>query len=111
MKDFKGNIFSDLPDSFTEEFFKNLLEGKAFKLELIVSSMGYSTPPGEWYDQQQHEWVMLLSGSAGLLLEGEEKVIELQTGDYIDIPAHKRHRVEWTDSEQKTCWLTIHYSL
>jgi cupin 2 domain-containing protein len=27
----------------------------------------------------------------------------------VHIPAHKRHRVEWTDSCQPTVWLALHY--
>ena len=25
------------------------------------------------------------------------------------IPAHRRHRVEWTDPEAPTVWLALHY--
>jgi cupin 2 domain-containing protein len=103
------NIFAHLPDSLPEELFQELAYGKGFKLERIIS-MGHATPVGQWYDQEQHEWVLLLSGSAGLRFEGEETVQELRPGDFVDILAHKRHRVEWTDPKVKTVWLALHYS-
>jgi cupin 2 domain-containing protein len=53
--------------------------------------------------------VILLSGNAGLLFEGETEVRVMRPGDYVHIPAHRRHRVEWTDREQKTVWLALHY--
>lgn len=101
----------------TEEVFEKLLSTSCFTLERIVST-GQSTPPGQWYDQSQDEWVILLSGSAGLSFETDEtektekteKTVQvLHPGDYIYIPAHQRHRVEWTDSSQPTVWLALHY--
>ncbi len=102
------NLFSPLPPAIPEELFDSLLQTDLFKLERIVSA-GQATPPGNWYDQEMHEWVLLLSGSAGLLFEGEKDVRVLRPGDYVLIPAHRRHRVEWTDGEQKTVWLALHY--
>jgi cupin 2 domain-containing protein len=103
-----GNLFSEIPDSTIDEVFEILLRNDHFKLERIISS-GQATPPGEWYDQDMNEWVILLSGSAGLLFEGEEEVSIMHPGEYVQIPAHKRHRIEWTDPEQKTVWLALHY--
>jgi cupin 2 domain-containing protein len=31
-------------------------------------------------------------------------------GAYVHIPAHRKHRVEWTDPNQPTIWLAVHYS-
>jgi len=102
------NLLSPLPAVVPEEIFTVLLQGDRFKVERIVSA-GQVTPPGEWYDQETHEWVLLLTGSAGLVFEGEPGVCTLRPGDYIHIPAHRRHRVEWTDAQQKTVWLAVHY--
>lgn len=30
-------------------------------------------------------------------------------GSFIDIPAHRRHRVEWTSPDDPTIWLAVHY--
>jgi cupin 2 domain-containing protein len=102
------NLFSPLPELVPDEIFDPLLRTDHFKLERIVSA-GQATPPGEWYDQDTHEWVVLLGGSAGLLFEGEKDVCVLKPGDLVNIPAHRRHRVEWTDAKQKTVWLALHY--
>lgn len=103
-----SSIFSNIPDSITEEIFETLLRTDHFKLERIISS-GHATAPGEWYDQDNNEWVIVLSGSASLLFEGSEEVLVMNPGDYVFIPAQRRHRVEWTDASQKTIWLALHY--
>ena len=102
------NIFRDFSEMITEEISEALLDTQHFRLERIISS-GQRTPAGEWYDQNTNEWVILLSGGAGLLFEGEAEPEVMHPGDYVYIPAHKRHRVEWTDPEQKTIWLALHY--
>ena len=104
-----GSIFANLPQSLQEEIFQDIVRGEAFRLERIISS-GQSTPAGQWYDQEQHEWVVLLSGAAGLRFEGEDGLRLLHPGDFVNIPAHTRHRVEWTDENQSTVWLALHYS-
>ncbi len=104
-----GNIFSEIPDLVKDEIFETLLETDHLKLERIISSV-QATPSGQWYDQPIDEWVILLKGSAGLLFEGHKEVMALHPGDYVHISAHQRHRVEWTDGEQKTIWLALHYS-
>jgi cupin 2 domain-containing protein len=103
------NINSAIPDTFPEELYTLLLEGNSFRLERIVSR-GYSTPAGKWLEQERHEWVMVLSGSAGLLFAGEQHPCILRAGDYIHILAHCQHRIVWTDPMKDTVWLTIHYS-
>jgi len=103
-----GNLFMEPPFSARREVFDTLLETTSFRLERILSS-GEATPPGDWYDQDTNEWVVLLRGSAGLLFEGEPAVRVLSPGDHLLIPAHRRHRVEWTDSKAKTVWLALHY--
>jgi cupin 2 domain-containing protein len=102
------NIFSRIPYLTQGEISEALLTTEDFKLERIVS-LSQATPLGEWYDQDTNEWVVLLSGSAGLLFDGEEEIFIMKPGDYVHIPAHRRHRVEWTDPEQKTVWLALHY--
>ena len=104
-----GNLFAQLPQSLPEELFEEIIHGAEFRLERIIST-GQATPDGQWYDQEQHEWVVLLSGAAALRFEGEEGLRVLQPGDFVNIPAHTRHRVEWTDAKQHTVWLALHYS-
>lgn len=105
----KGNLFAHIPTNFTDEILETLLATKYLKLERILSA-GHATARGEWYNQNFDEWVILLKGSACLFFDGETEPIELQPGDYLHIPAHAKHRVEWTDSEQKTVWLALHFT-
>lgn len=101
------NILAGLPES-PDEIFETLLERPGIKIERIVSS-GQATPAGEWYDQSRDEWVLLLSGSAGILIKGEKIARVLQAGDFLLLPAGCRHRVEWTDSAVKSVWLAVHF--
>ncbi len=102
------NIFSDIPAQTPEEILETIIKSDQFKIERIISR-GQATTDGDWYDQNQNEWVLVLKGNAGLLFEGSEKIVLMKTGDYINIPAHKKHRVEWTDPEEETIWLAVHY--
>jgi len=103
----KGNIFAAVPANSAEELFETILERSGVRIERIISC-GQSTPVGEWYDQEQDEWVLLISGSADLLIEGESEPRQLLPGDYLLLPARCRHRVDRTDTEEKTIWLAIH---
>lgn len=102
------NIFANIPSGQDTELFEQLAEGGKFQLERIVSH-GQATPSGEWLEQDRQEWVLLLSGAAGLLFEGESNPLSMAPGDYLHIPAHTRHRVEWTAPGQDTVWLALHF--
>jgi cupin 2 domain-containing protein len=104
----RRNLFAPIPRDLPAEVQEILLQTGSFQLERIVSP-GHSTPEGRWYDQDTHEWVLLLSGAAGLRFQGEAEVRVLKPGDYLLIPAHCRHRVEWTDPEGPSVWLALHY--
>jgi cupin 2 domain-containing protein len=103
-----GNLYADLPPSLPDEALATLARGGRFRLERILST-GQATPDGQWYDQEMAEWVVLLRGSATLRFE-HEAAVELRPGDWLLIPAHRRHRVERTDAEETTVWLALHYS-
>ena len=100
------NIFDDLPENTAEEALNDLLKRPGIRIERIVST-GQASPPDFWYDQPHDEWVIVLSGSAGLLVEGEPEAV-LRPGDYVFLPAHCRHRVSSTDTEAPTVWLAVH---
>jgi len=91
-----------------DEIFEPLSGSTGVLIERIVST-GQMTPEGEWYDQERDEWVMVVTGAARLLIEGQENDIELSAGDWIHLPAHCRHRVTWTQSSPPTVWLAVHY--
>jgi cupin 2 domain-containing protein len=103
-----GSLNGDLPARpAANECVDILLERPALRIERIVST-GQATPAGEWYDQDADEWVLLVSGSAALRIEGEEDDRELRPGDWIFLPAKCRHRVTWTRATPPTVWLAIH---
>lgn len=87
---------------------EELLSGRRFRVERIVSH-GHVSPPGFWYDQAWHEWVLVLQGAARIVLAEPDETVALGPGDALLIPAHRRHRVDWTDPEQPTVWLAIHF--
>lgn len=102
-----GNLF-DVPASRPDERFDVLLETAGMRLERIVST-GQATPPGEWLDQDRDEWVVVLLGRAALRFEDEREARVMRAGDHVVIRAHRRHRVEWTDTREPTIWLALHY--
>jgi cupin 2 domain-containing protein len=85
-----SNLFANLPSNLPDELFTTLLEATNLRIERIISH-GHSSPEGFWYDQDQHEWVIVLQGAARLSIEGELK--ELKPGDHINLAAHQKHRV------------------
>ncbi len=103
-----SNLFSVPPGRQAGELVTELLSAAELRIERIVST-GQASPPGFWYNQEWNEWVALLSGSARLRLEGEPRPRAMGPGDFVNIPAHRRHRVEATDPREPTIWLAIHY--
>lgn len=104
-----NHLLDGVPGDLPEEFVETLVNARDARIERIVSR-GHSSPEGFWYDQDTHEWVLLVAGTAQLRFE-DGQVLEMMAGSYVNIPAHRRHRVEWTDPAQPTIWLAIHYSL
>ena len=106
MKPTVRNLLRDLPSASLAEATETLASGPGVRIERIVS-MGQVSPDGFWYDQPEDEWVMVVSGSARLTIEGEPGELVITAGDAILIPAHCRHRVTWTDPHQPTVWLAV----
>jgi len=100
------NIFNRIPASLPVELIETLAVSPDVRIERIVSA-GHASPEGFWYDQEQDEWVLLVSGSA--VLAFEDKLVELKPGDHLLIPSHQRHRVESTSPTEKTIWLAVHF--
>jgi cupin 2 domain-containing protein len=100
------NLFAPIPDGSADEFVETLLDSPNLRIERIVSQ-GHASPPGFWYDQEQNEFVAVLAGAARLQFEDE--LVELEAGDSLNIPAHRRHRVERTMSDEPTIWLAVFY--
>lgn len=103
-----GNLFTNVPRGAPDEHIAVLLSAAGVRIERIVSH-GHASAPDFWYEQDQPEWVILLAGAARLMFDGEEAPRTLTEGDYVHIPARRRHRVDWTDPDQPTVWLAVHY--
>lgn len=102
------NLFTAIPEALHDELAQPLLTAERLRIERIVST-GQASPEGFWYDQDEHEWIAVLRGSAGLEIEGEAQVRHLSAGDYLLIPAHQRHRVAWTNADEQTVWLAVFF--
>ncbi len=100
------NLFADLPSQLPEELLTTLFSAENVRIERIVSH-GHSSPEGFWYDQDEAEWVVVLKGAARLRFEDESSPTELRLGDSLLIPAHRKHRVEWTTPDEPTVWLAV----
>lgn len=100
------NLFADLPSYAPEELFVTLASGPGVHIERIVS-FGHTSPEGFWYDQAEDEWVLVVQGAAHL--QYEDRTVSMQRGDWIHIPAHKKHRIAWTTPDEPTIWLAVHF--
>lgn len=104
----KGNIHDLIPDTLPEEITNILYLANNIRIERIISSGQYS-PEDFWYDQEENEWVMLLEGSATIAFDDATE-INLQKGDYMLVPRHKKHRVAFTSQNPKCIWLAIFFT-
>jgi cupin 2 domain-containing protein len=100
------NIFSNTPNT-KKEFFEFLVKNNTVTIERIISK-GHKSPESGWYDQEKNEWVVVLKGKAVLSFE-DQTSIQLNEGDFINIPSHQKHKVAWTDPDNETIWLAVHY--
>jgi cupin 2 domain-containing protein len=103
----RGNLHDGIPDALPQELFTTLTRGAGVRVERIVSR-GHASPKDFWYDQAEAELVLVILGAARLELEGRGE-IALGPGDWLDIPAHLRHRVSWTTPDVDTVWLAVFY--
>lgn len=102
------NLFADVPAPLPAELQQTLVDRPGVRIERIVSH-GHASPAGFWYDQAEHEWVAVLQGAARLRFEDQAEAVKLRPGDFVNIAAHRRHRVEWTTPDEPTIWLAVFY--
>ena len=103
------NLFANIPVSAPQELCENLLNQPGIRIERILS-FGQASPQDFWYEQETAEWVVLLQGAARLWFDGQENPNEMLPGDFVNIPARVKHRVEWTSAHPPAVWLAIHYT-
>lgn len=101
-----SNLLAGPVPADSEERVQVLLEAPGLRLERIHSCLA-STAPDQWYNQREHEWVLLLSGSARLQFADEPSPRDLAVGDSLLITAGRRHRVLATDPAPGTVWLAL----
>lgn len=102
------NLFRNITPPIEDEFFETLVSSQDVQVERIVSK-GHTSPARGWYDQEKNEFVLLLKGAARLEFD-DGRVEQLAPGDWLDIAAHRRHRVAWTEAGTETVWLAVHYN-
>jgi cupin 2 domain-containing protein len=102
-----ANIQDSIPSDFGAEAYDDIIRAPGVRIERIVSK-GHTSPESGWYDQAESEWVIVLQGSGTLTFE-DGSTAHLSKGDHINIPAHCKHRVSWTDPNQVTIWLAVFY--
>jgi len=102
-----ANIFSNIPSKLPSEIFEDIIITDNLRVERIVSK-GQTSPDTGWYDQNENEWVIVLSGYGVIEYINGEK-ITLKQGDYLNIKSHEKHRVIETSSDEATVWLAIFY--
>ena len=99
-----ANLLHPLPPPGPEEHFEDLLSRPGCRIERIVSH-GQQSPQDSWYDQDEDEWVLVVSGGASLEFADPAETVALCPGDHVLIPAHRKHRVAQTESP--TVWLAV----
>jgi cupin 2 domain-containing protein len=102
------NLLKNIPKNLPVELFETLVRTDNIHIERIISK-GHSSPKEGWYDQGQNEWVMVLKGAARLALEDGTEV-SMGPGDALEILAHVKHKVVWTDPEEETVWVGVQYA-
>jgi len=101
------NLLRKIPDGLPEELFETLVETGTVHIERIVSR-GHASPENGWYDQDRNEFVLLIQGGARLEFE-DRRQVDMGPGDWLEIPAHVKHRVAWTADAGPTIWLAVHF--
>ncbi len=103
------NIFAIPATLPAEELAEPLHAGDGVLIERIISC-GQTSPPGFWYDQDRDEWVVLLQGRAEISWEDGRRT-KLTAGDWLFLPAHEKHRVDFTSAAPPCVWLAVHGKL
>ena len=99
-----GSMAAGLAAAPGGESFELLAAMSGARVERIASR---AVVAGDWYDQPQAEFVLLVAGMARLgFANGDEYL--LGPGDWALLPAHCRHQVLWTDPARETLWLAVH---
>lgn len=110
-----GNLFENVPEATdggkADEVIDMIARTDDLVVERIVSTNGYASRADDWYDQAESEFCTVLRGAARLLFqdEGGERghVVDMQPGAWVVIPAHVKHKIEWTCPDVPTVWVAV----
>lgn len=102
-----SNIFESVPEGMGAEVFEEIVRSPNVRIERIISK-GHTSPDIGWYDQDENEWVMVIDGHAAIEFE-DGTLVTLGKGDHLNIPAHCKHKVSWSDPNHITIWLAVFY--
>ena len=101
------NLLKNIPQNLPDEHFEALVQTDTILIQRIISK-GHTSPKEGWYHQDRNEWVLVLKGAARLEFEDGSEV-SMGPGDSLEIPAHVKHKVVWTEPEGETVWVAAHY--
>ena len=101
------NLLKNIPATLPEELLETLVQTENIHIERIISK-GHTSPEEGWYDQDKNEFVLLLKGAARLEFENG-RVVSMGVGDWLEILAHQKHKVVWTEPEGETVWIGVHF--
>lgn len=99
------SLFTNIPSQTDKELFTDLVCNEKVRVERIVSQ-GQGSPEQGWYNQSENEWVMVIKGT-GLIEFENGPAHRLKSGDYLEIPAHTKHRVVEDNNAEITVWLAV----
>jgi cupin 2 domain-containing protein len=104
------NLYA-LPATTDHEVFGDLLKRPGLRIERIVSTgqcqpAGFLVRPGR---RRMGGGCCRARRSCAFADEGGSPP-PAQAGDFVDIAAQRRHRVDWTPADQTTIWLAVFYS-
>ena len=102
------NIYADIPARLADELTSILTSNSNIRIERIISQ-GHKSAEEFWYDQDEHEWVVVLQGQAKIRFEDSSRPVHIGPGDHLLIPKHRKHRVEWTTPGEATVWLAVFF--
>lgn len=83
-------------NKYSDEIIELIFENEIVRVERIYSK-GSHTKEGMWYNQKETESVKITNGEA--IMTVGNKMLNLIGGDALIIPAHEKHRVDFTSPD------------
>ncbi|MCW8847264.1 MAG: cupin domain-containing protein [Sedimenticola sp.] len=97
------NLLKSADQPIRQEQLETLIETRHIRLQRILSPAAFRS---ELFQQAEDEWLVVLQGQGTLQMD--ERIVDLDTGDSLLIPAGTPHRVLSTSTDPLCIWLTLH---